>query len=256
MRRDIASELDDVSNPYGDSVSLMYGIWSEVTGPLCTYSYIKGDFEGRLAERWKVENPTTWVFYLNKNYKFNDGTPVTADDVVHSMMSRVINDLQSKQKASVAPFVQKAEAADKFTVRITTNKPTAPVLAFLCDRLIVTSKAAFDKYGRDVADKDHMMGGGPYRLQELIPGQRLVLQKRPKHPDAKKNPRAPDEVIYRIMREPEQRVTALLNDEVQIAYFHRHSRAVAGAPRSQQTRAHTDDESAAGHSRAQSSRHG
>jgi len=213
------TETIETHNPYGDSVSLMYGIWSEVTGPFCTYSYTKGDFEGRLAERWKVENPTTWVFYLNKNYKFNDGTPVTADDVVHSMMNRVINDPQSKQKASVAPFVQKAEAADKFTVRITTNKPTAPVLAFLCDRLIVTSKAAFDKYGRDAADKEHMMGGGPYRLKELIPGQRLVLQKRPEHPDAKKNPRAPDEVIYRIMREPEQRVTALLNDEVQIAQF-------------------------------------
>ncbi len=113
----------------------------------------------------------------------------------------------------------KAEAVDKFTVKITTDKPTAPLLSFLCDRLIVTSKAAFDKYGRDVADKEHMMGGGPYRLKELIPGQRLVLQKRPDHPDAKKNPRAPDEVVYRIMREPEQRVTALLNDEIQIAQF-------------------------------------
>ena len=113
----------------------------------------------------------------------------------------------------------KAEAVDKFTVKITTDKPTAPLLSFLCDRLIVTSKAAFDKYGRDAADKDHMMGGGPYQLKELIPGQRLVLQKRPDHPDAKKNPRAPDEVVYRIMREPEQRVTALLNDEIQIAQF-------------------------------------
>ena len=113
----------------------------------------------------------------------------------------------------------KAEAVDKFTVKITTDKPTAPLLSFLCDRLIVTSKATFDKYGRDVADKEHMMGGGPYRLKELIPGQRMVLQKRPDHPEAKKNPRAPDEVVYRIMRETEQRVTALLNDEIQIAQF-------------------------------------
>jgi len=213
------TETIETHNPYGDSVSLMYGIWSEVTGPFCTYSYSKGDFEGRLAEKWKVENPTTWIFSLNKNYKFNDGSSVTADDVVHSLINRVIGDPQSKQKASVAPFVTKAEAVDKFTVRITTDKPTAPVLSFLCDRLIITSKAAFDKYGRDVADKEHMLGGGPYRLKELIPGQRLVLQKRADHPEAKKNPRAPDEVIYRIMREPEQRVTALLNDEIQIAQF-------------------------------------
>src|SRR6476660_923590 len=213
------TETIETHNPYGDSVSLQYGIYSEVTGPFCTYSYAKGDFEGRLAERWKVENPTTWIFFLSKNYKFNDGTTVTADDVVHSLMNRVIGDPQSKQKASVAPSVVKAEAVDKFTVKITTDKPTAPLLSFLCDRLSVTSKAAFDKYGRDAADKDHMMGGGPYQLKELIPGQRLVLQKRPDHPDAKKNPRAPDEVVYRIMREPEQRVTALLNDEIQIAQF-------------------------------------
>ena len=213
------TETIETHNPYGDSVQLMYGIWSEVTGPFCTYSYSKGDFEGRLAEKWKVENPTTWIFSLNKNYKFNDGSSVTADDVVHSLINRVIGDPQSKQKASVAPFVTKAEAVDKFTVKITTDKPTAPVLGFICDRLIITSKAAFDKYGRDVADKEHMMGGGPYRLKELIPGQRLVLQKRADHPEAKKNPRAPDEVIYRIMREPEQRVTALLNDEIQIAQF-------------------------------------
>lgn len=213
------TETIESHNPYADSVSLLYGIFSEVTGPFCTYNYAKGDFEGRLAERWKTENPTTWLFYLNKNYKFNDGTPVTADDVVHSIMNRVIGDPQSKQKASVAPSVTKAEAVDKFTVRINTDKPTAPLLSFLCDRLIVTSKAAYDKYGKDAADKDHMMGGGPYQLKELIPGQRLVLQKRPDHPDFKRNPRAPDEVVYRIMREPEQRVTALLNDEIQIAQF-------------------------------------
>ena len=213
------TETIETHNPYGDSVSLLYGIFSEITGPFCTYNYTKGDFEGRLAERWKVENPTTWIFYLNKNYKFNDGSPVTADDVVHSLMNRVINDPQSKQKASVAPSVVKAEAVDKTTVRIITDKPTAPLLSFLCDRLIVTSKAMFDKYGRDVADKEHMLGAGPYRLKELIPGQRLVLAKNPNHPEAKKNPRAPDEVVYRVMRETEQRITALLNDEIQIGQF-------------------------------------
>ena len=213
------TETIDTHNPYGDSVRLMYSVWSEITGPFCAYNFAKADFEGRLAERWKVENPTTWIFYLNKNYKFNDGTSVTADDVVHSLVTRIIGDPQSKQKPAVAPSITKVEVIDKFTVKITTDKPTAPLLSFLCDRLIVTSKAAFDKYGRDVADKEHMMGGGPYRLKELIPGQRLVLQKRPEHAEAKKHPRAPDEVIYQIMREPEQRVTALLNGEIQIAQF-------------------------------------
>jgi peptide/nickel transport system substrate-binding protein len=47
----------------------------------------------------------------------------------------------------------------------------------------------------------------------------LVLAKRADHPEAKKRPNAPDEVVYRVMRETEQRVTALLNNEIEIAQF-------------------------------------
>jgi len=212
------TETMETHNPYGDSVSLLYGIWSEVTGPFCTYDYEKGAFEGRLAERWEVKEPTTWIFHLNRNYKFNDGSPVTADDVVHSM-NRVLTDPQSKQKASVAGPITKAEVVDKHTVKFTTKKPAAPLLSFVCDRLIVTSKAIYDKYGAGVADKQHMLGAGPYRLKELIPGQRLVIAKNRQHMETMKNPRAPDEIVYRVMREPEQRVTALLNDEIQIGQF-------------------------------------
>lgn len=212
------TETMETRNPYGDSVSLLYGIWSEITGPFCTYEYDKGEFEGRLAKRWEVKDPNTWLFYLDERYKFNDGSPITAADVVHSM-NRVLKDPQSKQKASVAGPIDRAEVADKYTVKFITKKPAAPLLSFVCDRLIVTSKAAYDKYGRDKADREHMMGGGPYRLKELIPGQRMVIAKRPDHPEVKKNPRAPDEVVYRVMRETEQRVTALLNNEIQLAEF-------------------------------------
>lgn len=212
------TETMETYNPYGDSVSLLYGIWSEITGPFCTYNYEKGEFEGRLAKRWEVKDPNTWVFHLDERYKFNDGSPVTAVDVVHSM-NRVLKDPQSKQKASVAGPIDTADVVDKYTVKFTTQKPAAPLLSFVCDRLIVTSKATYDKYGRDAADKEHIMGGGPYRLKELIPGQRMVIAKRTDHPEAKKNLKAPDEVVYRVMRETEQRVTALLNNEVQIAQF-------------------------------------
>jgi len=210
------TETMETFNPYGDSVSLLYGIWSEITGPFCTYNYDTGEFEGRLAKKWEVKEPNTWVFHLDQAYKFNDGSPVTAADVVHSM-NRVL-DPESKHKTLASPML-KAEAVDKYTVKLITKKPTAPLLDFVCDRLIVTSKAIYDKYGRDEADRKYMYGGGPYRLVELIPGQRMVIAKRPDHPYAKKNPQAPDEIVYRVMRETEQRITALLNDEIQIGQF-------------------------------------
>ena len=48
-------------------------------------------------------------------------------------------------------------------------------------------------------------------------GERIVLEKDESNPDVK--PENPDTLIFTIMREPEQRVTALLNNEIQIAQF-------------------------------------
>ncbi len=61
------TETMETFNPYGDSVGLLYGIWSEVTGPFCHYDYNKGDFVGRLAKRWEVKDPKTWLFHLDDN---------------------------------------------------------------------------------------------------------------------------------------------------------------------------------------------
>ena len=212
------TETMETHNPYGDSVALLYGIYTELTGPLCKYNWKDGKWEPRLAKSWTVEDPNTWVFELDQGYTFNDGSPVTAEDVVHSF-KRVLTDPQTKQIASVARPVKEATAIDKFTVKVTTKKPTAPLLDFLCDALIVTSKAIYDKHGAKEADRKYMYGGGPYKLVELVQGQRMVIAKRPDHPAMVRNPDAPDEIVFRVMREPEQRVAALKNNEVQIAQF-------------------------------------
>ena len=185
-----ATETMETHNPYGDSVALLYGIYTELAGPLCKYNWSNGSWEPRLAKSWKVIDPNNWVFELDQRYKFNDGSPVTAHDIVHSIW-RIFNDPQSKQKASVARPVKEAKALSDFSVQITTHKPTAPLLDFLCDGLIITSKAAYDKYGPAEADRKHHMGGGPYELVELVQGQRMVIRKRPDHPAMSRNPDAP-----------------------------------------------------------------
>ena len=211
-----ATETMETHNPYGDSVALLYGIYTELAGPLCKYNWSNGSWEPRLAKSWKVVDPNNWVFELDQRYTFNDGSPVTAHDIVHSIW-RIFNDPQSKQKASVARPVKEVKALGDFSVQVTTHKPTAPLLDFLCDGLIITSKAAYDKHGPATADREHHFGGGPYELVELVQGQRMVIRKRPDHPAMSRNPDAPDEVVFRVMREAEQRVAALLNNEVQIA---------------------------------------
>ena len=211
------TETMETFNPYGDSVSLMYSVWCQVLGCLGTYDFDKGQHVGLLVERWEIKDPNNWIFHLRKNNRFHDGSPVTAEDVVHSL-HRTRNDPLSKQRQNISAVASES-VIDKYTVRITTKEPTAPLLDYLFDRVIITSKAVYDKYGPDVADRQYPVGAGPYKFRELIPGQRLVIGKDPTHPMMKQYPLAPDEIVFRIMREPEQRITALLNNEIQIAQF-------------------------------------
>jgi peptide/nickel transport system substrate-binding protein len=211
------TETMETFNPYGDSVALLNSIWCQIMGCLVGYDFDKGEYVGILAERWEVTTPNTWIFHLRKNLRFHDGSPLTAADVVHSL-NRVATDPRSKQMQNVAPIAS-VEAINPTTVKITTKEPTAPLLEFISDKFYVTSKAIYDKYGPDVGDRKYPIGAGPYKFKELIPGQRFVIAKNTEHPEVKKHPQAPDELIFRVMREPEQRITALLNGEIQIAQF-------------------------------------
>ena len=205
-------------NPYADSISMGYAIWCQVYGCLGLYDYDKGDYVGMLAERWEVDkgDKNIWTFHLKHGVKRqNDGKEFTAEDVVHSV-NRINTDPQSKQKQNVSP-IKEIVALDKYTVKIVTKEPTASLLEFIFDRVIITAKDLYDKYGARDADRKYPWGWGPYKLKELMIGQRIVLEKESSHPDAK--PENPDILIFNIMREPEQRVTALLNNEIQIAQF-------------------------------------
>jgi len=205
-------------NPYADSISMGYAIWCQVYGCLGIYDYDKGDYVGMLAESWEVDkaDKNIWTFHLKRGLKRqNDGKEFTAEDVVHSI-DRIRTDPLSKQKQNISP-IKEVVALDNHTVKIVTKEPTASLLEFIFDRVIISAKDLYDKHGVRDVDRKYPWGWGPYKLKEIVIGQRIVLEKDSSQPGVK--PENPDTLIFTIMREPEQRVTALLNNEIQIAQF-------------------------------------
>ena len=208
-------------NPHSDSVALMYAVWCQTYGCLGVWDFGKADYVGILAESWKTVDENTWIFNLRKGIKRHDGkAELTAEDVVHSI-ERIRTDKRSSQTQNVKKIL-KAEALDKHTVKVTTKTPTAPLLAYVFGRVMITSKALYDKYGPKTADRKHHHGFGPYKLSRLKTGESVIIEKNKYWPTTGPYARTksqPDEIIFRIMREPEQRITALLNGEIQIAQF-------------------------------------
>lgn len=202
-------------NIYAQSDAEGYVNGCQTYGCMGYYDYHTGELKPMLATSWESVDPVTWVFHLRHNIKWRDGVAVTADDVVHSHW-RQMNDKLTRQ-VSNGKDVKTIEAIDPYTVKITTNEPIAPFLFAALDRLTIEAKHIYDQYGADVADREHPVGFGPYRIAQLTTGQRMVLEKDPASPFSV--PNSPDQLIFQVMKEPEQRVTALLNGEIQIALY-------------------------------------
>lgn len=200
-------------NPYAESEAQLFYIWCQVYSCLGRIDYITKEFKGELAKSWEIINPTTWRYKLRTDLKRHDGGPgPTADDVVHSW-KQVMTDPDSAQKW-IMLGIKEMVAVDSSTLDIITDKPTVEVNNSLFSQFIITSKELFEKYGRE-AYRSHPYGWGPYKLEKFDIDQQIVLRKSDIYPA--KFPDAPEVVIYRQMREAEQRVTAVLNGEVQVA---------------------------------------
>lgn len=200
-------------NPYAHSSSHLYSIWQQVYGSVCRFNFKEGRYEGVLTESWSNAEPTRWRFKLRTDLKRHDGGPgPTAKDVVHSWR-RVMTDPASQQ-AFIFSEVDRVEAVDDTTFDIVTKRPVAQLLSYLTDFFSVSSADLFEKHGA-AADKQAPYGWGPYMLERFDVDQRVVVKRSPHWPGLAAN--APDIAIFQMMLEPEQRVTALLNNEVQIA---------------------------------------
>ncbi len=161
----------DTLHPYGHSLSPAYGIWEHIMEPLVEVDQKANKYVPKLAESWEFKGKE-WVFKLKKGIKFHDGSPFTSKDVVYSF-NRIKNDKKSLQRRQLRELVE-MRTPDDHTVVLVTKKPNVVFLDKLQSRFIA-SKAAADKYGKDV-DK-HPTGTGPYKLKSFKRDGDLVLER-------------------------------------------------------------------------------
>ncbi|MDK2914124.1 MAG: peptide/nickel transport system substrate-binding protein [Thermococcaceae archaeon] len=170
------------------------------------------EIEPGLAEKWEVnEDSTVWTFYLRKDLKFADGTPLKAQDVVRSI-ERVMK-IQGDPAWLVTDFVDRVEAKDDYTVVFYLKQPTSYFLSLL------TTPPYFPvhpNYAPDQIDSDQTAGGaGPYMITKWVRDEELVLEANPNYYGEK--PKT-EKIIIKFYRDASTMRLALQNGEIDIAW--------------------------------------
>ena len=165
-----------------------------------------------IAERWEVQDDgKVWIFYLRKDVKFADGTPLTAKDVVRSI-ERVMR-INGDPAWLVTSFVDKVEALDDYTVKFTLKKPVSYFLALVATPPYFPVHPA---YNPDQVDSDQTAGGaGPYKIVKWVRDQELVLEVNPYYYGEK--PKI-QKVIIRFYKDATTLRLAIENGEIDIAW--------------------------------------
>lgn len=128
-----------------------------------------------LAERWETSpDSKVWTFHLRHGVKFQGNWgELTAADVVYSL--RRAADPKRSSFASDYSVIDKVQALDPYTVRVTLKYPDANFLGLVSNYhagYIVSMKAA-EKYGSDFGN--HPVGTGPFVFASHVTQQFVKL---------------------------------------------------------------------------------
>jgi peptide/nickel transport system substrate-binding protein len=137
-----------------------------------------GELVPGLAESYDAGDLSTWVFKLRKDAKFQDGSAVTAEDIVYSI-ERARDPEQSPGVAVYWPeYITKVEATADDEITISLDGPHSSFVWAVSNAggLFVTPKAWAEGAGTIGSPTDLIVGSGPYKATEFEPGSHLTLE--------------------------------------------------------------------------------
>ncbi|WP_409308364.1 ABC transporter substrate-binding protein [Pectobacterium sp. B1J-3] len=165
-----------------------------------------------LATAWRAIDDLTWEFDLRPDVHFHNGDLFTADDVLFTY--------ERAQNVPGAPFSMRAYLGDKTVekindrqIRIRTKAPNPIVPNELSTVSIISHRVGNGATSADYNSGKAVVGTGPYRLVESIPGNRVVLERNEQYWGAKPAWRR---VIIRPIPAAGARVAALLSGDVDV----------------------------------------
>jgi glutathione transport system substrate-binding protein len=129
-----------------------------------------------LAESYTVsKDGLVYTLKLRKGVKFHDGTDFNAE-AVKANFDRVTNPDNHLKRYGLYSNIEKTEAVDPYTARITLKTPFSAFINNLAHPSgVMISPAALKQYGKDIAF--HPVGTGPFKFVEWRQPDYLKVEK-------------------------------------------------------------------------------
>jgi len=169
----------------------------------------------RLAKSWDTQDRQTWTYHLVENAKWHDGKPVTAEDVIFSMV--YIPKAMPVWDTPDTTF-ESIEALDDHTVQFTLEEVFGgeypPVFW-----MPIFPKHIWEPYKDDLLafNNDKAIASGPFKLKEFRPAESMWLVV---NEDYWGERPYVDEVVFRTYGSEDALYMALKRDEVDmIGYY-------------------------------------
>ncbi len=175
-----------------------------------------GQYKPHLATSMRYVNPTTIDVELRHGVTFSNGERLDADDVVYTM-NYVSNPANKIVASNRTFFIKGAEKTGEYSARIFLRQPFAAAFEYFATSVVIYP----DAYHREVGPEGmgrRPIGSGPYVVSEFVPGQRVVLKRRPNYFGGAQAVAKIDTVVYRRIAETTTQMAELLTGGVDLIW--------------------------------------
>lgn len=185
---DTGAELDEVTVAFAGSLANLYigqeaGILNYNLAATVQEGLVGQDSEGKivpaLAESWETPDDVTYVFQLRDDAVFQNGDPLTPEDVVFSIQQAA----DPEKSPGISFYLSNLDSVAQTGDREVTVKSKTPDATFLkglssAGALVVTQKKFWEAHDGNVGTSDSLiMGTGPYKVTEFQPDSHVTLER-------------------------------------------------------------------------------
>ncbi|KRE48121.1 nickel ABC transporter substrate-binding protein [Paenibacillus sp. Soil522] len=189
---------------------------SMIYEPLVSYKD-GGKLEPHLAEAWTIsEDGKEYTFKLRQNIKFSDGTSFNAE-VAKKNFDAVMKNVENHSWLGFIGVLDKTEAVDEFTFKLTLKQPYYPTLQELSVIRPVRflGEAGFPDDGDTSKGVKQPVGTGPWMLTDYKTDEYAEFARNPNYWG--EQPKV-DKIVIKIIPDGETRVLAFEKGELDLIY--------------------------------------